>query len=142
MGKFEELREDLSKVNLLYVEDEADVRNATLEFFENIFPNIDSATNGQEGLTLFKEKKYAIVITDLKMPSMSGHEMICKIRDLDKDVVIIVMSALDSKFEDIDEAEWAGREDCEELSDAHLNKPVKFMEFIDTLESLRDKIFR
>lgn len=131
MSKLENLKNDLAKINLLYVEDEVDVRDATSEFLGNIFSNIDCAVNGQDGLRRFQEKKYSVVITDLKMPEMGGREMIRKLRELDKDVVIIVMTALDSDLDD-----------SEIVCDAHLDKPVKFMDFIDTLESLREKIFR
>lgn len=129
MNRLQKLHDDLAGINVLYVEDEDEVRVMTIDFLNNIFTNIDSASNGREGLNLFREKPYSIVITDIKMPKMGGREMLNEIRELDKDAVLIVMTASDS---DSDASEI--------ICDAYMNKPVKFMEFIEALEPLMDKI--
>ena len=129
MNRLQKLHDDLAGINVLYVEDEDEVRVMTIDFLNNIFTNIDSASNGREGLNLFREKPYSIVITDIKMPKMGGREMLNEIRELDKDAVLIVMTASDS---DTDASEI--------ICDAYMNKPVKFMEFIEALEPLMDKI--
>lgn len=129
MGNFQELREKLHSINVLYVEDEKSVREETLRFLQKIFPNVDSAVNGVEGFELFNKNNYQLVISDLKMPKMGGREMMSKIREQDKDVVLIVMSAADSNI-DITSV----------ICDAYVYKPVIFVEFLKTLESLLDKI--
>lgn len=129
MGDFQQLREKLQSVNVLYVEDEKSVREETLRFLQKIFTNVDSAANGIEGLELFNKNKYQLVISDLKMPKMGGREMMSKIRELDKDAVLIVMSAADSKV-DITSV----------VCNAYVYKPVIFVDFLKTLESLSDKI--
>jgi DNA-binding response OmpR family regulator len=129
MNKLQQLQNDLATANVLYVEDEEEVRVMTLAFFNNIFTNIDSAANGEEGLELFKKKPYALVITDLNMPKIDGRDMLKQIRELDKDTVLIIMTASDS---DTDASEI--------VCDAYMNKPVKFLEFIEKLEPLKEKI--
>jgi YesN/AraC family two-component response regulator len=129
MNKLQQLYEDLATVNVLYVEDEEEVRIMTLDFFKNIFANIDTASNGEEGLKLFKEKSYSLVISDLKMPKMNGREMLGKIREVDKDTVLIIMTASDSD-----------QDATEIVCDAYMYKPVKFLEFIASLEPLKNKI--
>ncbi len=129
MNKLQQLCEDLISINVLYVEDEEGVREETLIFLKRIFKNITSAVNGQEGLDFFQKDSYQLVITDLKMPKMNGRDMLDAIRKIDKDVVLMVMTASDS---DVDITETT----C----DTYLNKPVMFMDFIKALESLKDKL--
>ncbi|MBA3025386.1 MAG: response regulator [Sulfurimonas sp.] len=131
MNKLQQLQNDLATARVLYVEDEEEVRIMTLTFFNNIFTHVDSAANGEEGLELFKKKPYALVITDLNMPKIDGREMLKQIRELDKDTVLIIMTASDSN---IDASEI--------VCDAYMNKPVRFLEFIETLEPLKEKILR
>lgn len=131
MGDFQELRKKLKDVNVLYVEDEESVRGETLRFLQKIFTNVDSASNGEEGLVLFNKNEYQLVVSDLKMPKMGGKEMMSKIRDINKKVVLIVMSATDSNV-DITSV----------ICDEYVYKPVIFVEFLKTLESLTEKLLK
>ena len=122
------IRDNISHLNVLYVEDENQVRDMTVQFLKKIFINVDSAVDGQDGLDLFKEKKYDIVITDLKMPRMNGRDMLSKIKELDKEVLLFVMTASDSKI-DVSST----------VCDVYLNKPVMISDFIKAVEPLQDK---
>ncbi|UCD56219.1 MAG: response regulator [Candidatus Hydrogenedentota bacterium] len=79
---------------ILVVDDEAGIRegcriNLELEGYE-----VDVAEDGLAGLKLFKERRnYAVVLVDLKMPRMGGLELIEKIRELDEDIVMLVITA-------------------------------------------------
>lgn len=129
MNEIEKLCEDLTNTRVLYVEDEEDVRDMSIDFFQKFFKQIDTATNGYDGLELFKKNKYDLVITDLRMPKMDGREMLKEIKNLNKDVVAIVITASDS---DIDASTTA----C----DIYLNKPIEFMPFVEALQSIKDKL--
>ena len=54
---------------------------------------VTTAVDGNSGLTLFKQGAYDIVITDLQLPGMSGMELLASIRRLDKNVIIIIITA-------------------------------------------------
>ena len=79
-------------LSLLIVEDDDDVREESIEFFESFFKNVKSAKNGEEALEYYKNNRFDIVITDLNMPKMNGVELSKQIRTLNKDQVIIVLS--------------------------------------------------
>jgi len=82
-------------ITLLYVEDEEQTQELVTKFLRSIYPQftIHLAQNGQEGLKVFEECKPDIIITDVRMPKMNGIQMARKIKELDNDVYIIVLSA-------------------------------------------------
>jgi len=91
---------DITKsLNTLYIEDNNDVRNQTLKMLDIFFNNIVVATNGNEGLNLFKSKNkfesssFDLIITDIEMPVKDGITMINQIREVDKEIPILIFSA-------------------------------------------------
>ncbi|MBK5276524.1 MAG: response regulator, partial [Desulfuromonadales bacterium] len=84
-------------ITLLYVEDEDHTRELVTQFLRSKFPHITLlyAHNGRDGLDLFVKNSPDIVVTDVRMPIMDGIQMAKKIKELDKDVHIIVLSAAD-----------------------------------------------
>jgi DNA-binding response OmpR family regulator len=85
----------LSKLKILYVEDDQETRLYTLELFQNFFSDIDVAVNGQDGLDKFKASTYDAIFTDINMPIMDGLRMIKEIRMFNKSVPIFIFSAHD-----------------------------------------------
>jgi len=85
----------LSKLKVLYVEDDKETRLHTVEMFKNFFFDITIAVDGRDGLNKFDANKYDVIFTDINMPIMNGIDMIEKIRMLNKDISIIIFSAHD-----------------------------------------------
>src|SRR5450756_941099 len=78
--------------NILLVDDSRDgllVRRALLE---EIGCCVQTAVNGEEGLQLFQAAKFDVVVTDYRMPRMNGAELIQRIRLLDPNARIILLS--------------------------------------------------
>lgn len=80
-------------MKILYVEDNEEARGQTVKMLENYFSDITVATNGEEGLNLFKENSYHIIFSDIEMPVMDGITMIGHIRKLNKEIPIVILSA-------------------------------------------------
>ena len=119
-------------LKLLYVEDAADVREATLLFLEEFFNNIETASNGKEGIEKYKTYKPDIIITDINMPVMSGIEMIKSIRKEDKDIPIIVVSA----YSDVEYFV-----DCIRYGvDGYILKPIELEQFTEILNKITERI--
>ncbi|GAG70587.1 unnamed protein product [marine sediment metagenome] len=51
-----------------------------------------AAQNGPEGIAAFEKEKPDIVITDIKMPGMDGIEVLKKIKDLNTDTEVIIIT--------------------------------------------------
>ncbi|MGD9968940.1 MAG: HD domain-containing phosphohydrolase [Sulfuricurvum sp.] len=97
--KLTELKQYAQGMNVLYVEDETQIRENTAMLLSNIFSGVTTANNGAEGLRAYQEGRFDLVITDILMPEMNGVVMIQKIKEIDDGQNFIVTSACeDSHF--------------------------------------------
>jgi len=88
MGKTE-----FKNIKVLYVEDEENIRRNAISYFGRLFDEVHEAKDAFEALEKTKELKPHIIITDIKMPKMSGIELVKKIREFDKKTQVIVLTA-------------------------------------------------
>ncbi len=70
----------MSKPRVLYVEDEADLRQLISTMFELMGYHVQCADNGQAGTEQAKIWQPDVILMDLRMPVMSGPEAIKIIR--------------------------------------------------------------
>ncbi len=91
----EKLTQETRNLKLLYVEDDTLARESTLEILEIFFEDITVAVDGKNGLELFENNSFDIVITDINMPKMNGIDMILNIKKINKNVIILILSAHD-----------------------------------------------
>jgi len=88
----------MNDISILFVEDNDDTRADISNLLNELnFKNIYIAKNGQEGLKSFRKNKPDIVLTDLRMPIMDGLEMSDKIKAINKDMFIILITSLFEK---------------------------------------------
>lgn len=89
----------LKQISILYVEDDDVMRTELSSLLTNFFTQVFCASNGQEGLEVFKknQKKIDLIISDINMPIMSGIEMIKQIREFNKEVGVIFSTAYSDK---------------------------------------------
>lgn len=78
---------------LLYAEDEAGIQNNIHEILDCMFKEIYLAKDGEEAYKIYLEKKPDLIITDIKMPKLTGLELIKKIRETNPKVRVIITSA-------------------------------------------------
>ena len=88
------------KKNILIIEDDPKIRRyLELELVHEGY-NIDLAIDGKEGLKLFRENTYSLILLDLMLPHMSGEE-VCKTIRNESNIPIIVLTAKDEIFSKI-----------------------------------------
>ena len=89
--------EDVAKyskdLKVLYVEDNKEERDLTVEILENFFSDITVATNGEEGFEKFQNSDFDLVLTDINMPKVDGITLTRMIREIDKRVPIVIITA-------------------------------------------------
>ncbi|UPR59949.1 transporter substrate-binding domain-containing protein [Vibrio sp. ED004] len=78
---------------VLLVEDNELNQDLALAFFSNSKLDADLAQNGREGLEMARNNDYEMIFMDLQMPIMDGFEATSLIREFNKEVPIIAMSA-------------------------------------------------
>jgi two-component system response regulator AtoC len=78
---------------VLIVDDERRMRRVLQILLEQMGLESVAAANGEEALERFGAEKIDVVLTDLKMPGMSGVDLLAKLRAVDPDVPVIVLTA-------------------------------------------------
>jgi CheY-like chemotaxis protein len=81
-----------STPNILLVDDNRDGLLVRRSLLEEIGCCVQIALNGEEGLKLFQTGKFDVVVTDYRMPRMNGGELIQRIRALEPNARIILLS--------------------------------------------------
>ncbi len=77
---------------ILVVDDEADIRAELAEYLETKGYRVEVAGNGREAFDRFEAAPADGVVVDIKMPRGDGFELIRRLRAIDPDVPIIVMT--------------------------------------------------
>lgn len=117
----------LKNLTVLYVEDDASVRESLLRFLKRRFKDVFTAKDGKEGFDIFSIETPDIVITDIQMPVMDGLEMAKLIKNDKPDTPILITTAFnESPF--LQKAEELGIE-------KYIKKPVTKEDLLDSLAS-------
>lgn len=122
--------QSVSKVRVLIIDD-FDMTRALLKVIlrSDEFDLVGEAENGVDGLSLFQKLRPDIVLLDLFMPGMSGLEVLKRIRQLDKRVlVLMVTGANEESF--IQDAISLG-------ADAFVVKPFNSSSVLETMDHAR-----
>jgi len=82
----------MAERDVLIVEEERQVREALRQIFDAAGYACQLAADGRDGLEAFKDGRPQLVVTDLKMPGMTGIELLQQVRALDGDAAVIVLT--------------------------------------------------
>ncbi|MGA7722448.1 MAG: sigma-54 dependent transcriptional regulator [Ignavibacteriaceae bacterium] len=85
-----------NREKILIVDDEKIVRESLFHWFEEEGYEVDIAEDGEAALRKYENTQYDLLLVDMKMPGMSGLELLNKIKEIDKDSVIILITAFAS----------------------------------------------
>ncbi|PKP09016.1 MAG: Fis family transcriptional regulator [Bacteroidetes bacterium HGW-Bacteroidetes-4] len=83
-------------ISILIVDDEASVRDSLNNWFIEDGYQVACAADAKEALSLLESKSFDIVLADIKMPGMDGLEMHRRIKVLNKEAIVIIMTAFAS----------------------------------------------
>ena len=88
---------NISNMCILVVEDEIELRETVAEVLKDVTPHVLSAEDGIEALKIFSINQVALVVSDIKMPNMTGLQLLREIRSKDSDIPFIFLTAHSQK---------------------------------------------
>lgn len=77
---------------ILVIDDQRSIRNTLKDILELEGYEVELAENGKDGIEIFLESKYDLVLSDIKMPEMDGLEVLSKIMEVHSDVPVVMIS--------------------------------------------------
>ena len=107
-----------TKARVLVVDDEASARSGLEKLLRQEGYAVETADNGASAVAVYDERPVDIVVTDLKMPTMDGIELMKRLHEKEREVPVLVVTA----FGDVASAVAAMRAGAED----YLTKPVDF----------------
>ncbi len=116
---------------ILVVDDEASNRLSMERILQREGYAVLSAANGAEGLALLRKESVALLLTDLKMPGMSGIELLKAARKLVPGVEVIVLTA----YGTVETAVGAMKEGAYDF----ISKPLKRIELLNAVKNALEK---
>lgn len=119
-------------MRILLVEDEKNVAAFIKKGLEEEFYSVDIAEDGTEGLLMAKSNDYDLIILDIMLPGMDGIEICKKIRERDRRVPILMLTAVGSI-----ESKVQG---LESGADDYLTKPFAFSELLARIKALLRRV--
>jgi DNA-binding NtrC family response regulator len=84
---------DKTKVKILVVDDEQGLCAGVQEALKREGYVVDATTDALAALKLAQERLYNLVVSDIKMPGLSGLELLARVRALSRDTLFILMTA-------------------------------------------------
>lgn len=118
----------MEELHVLIVEDEKKIADSIARGLKELHYEVTTAYDGLLGLRLFENGKYNLVITDINLPGINGYDLCRKMRNRNKHIPIIMLTALsatDDKIEGFD----AGADD-------YVIKPFEFRELVVRVRAL------
>ena len=110
---------------ILLAEDNITNQEIIVGLLENSGIDITIANTGIEVIELFNSRSYELILMDIQMPIMDGYEATKIIRDVDKEIPIIALTA-NAMREDVEKTKAVGMNE-------HLNKPIEVEKLYENL---------
>lgn len=111
--------------SILVVDDESSLTEVLAEVLGNHGHRVVTASSGEEALILFRKDPFPLVFTDIRMPGMTGTELLKEIKGLHPSTEVIIMTA----YASLDTSLIALREGAYD----YLIKPFENLELITTM---------
>lgn len=125
---------NLFDLKILLVEDNEINQEVASMFLQKAQIEVDIANNGLEAVEIYKKNqgKYNLILMDLQMPILSGYDATIQIREFDKNIPIVALTAA-AMIEDKEKVLKFGMND-------HLSKPINSSELYNTIIKYSKKI--
>lgn len=91
------VEESPKSASILVVDDERSISDSLSDYLDTLGYRAVPVYNGRDALARLEQNHFDLIITDLKMPGMSGMELFEEIRDRNTEIKVILMTGYASK---------------------------------------------
>ncbi|MDD2698140.1 MAG: response regulator transcription factor [Arcobacteraceae bacterium] len=81
-------------MRLLLLEDDFEYRQTIKEYLESLKYSVDDFDNGEDALNAIYERSYQILILDIRVPKLSGYELVKQLRQNNNNTPVIYITSL------------------------------------------------
>ncbi len=78
--------------HVLVVDDEGAIRYSVSKTLQRIGYEVDEASSGEEALDMIGRREYEVILTDIRMPGLTGVDLLKRIKDISPDAIVILMT--------------------------------------------------
>ncbi len=78
--------------HILVVDDEGAIRYSISKTLQRVGYQVSAAASGEEALDMLAEQNFDVVLTDIRMPGLTGVELLAKIKERAPDSIVILMT--------------------------------------------------
>jgi CheY-like chemotaxis protein len=127
--------------NVLMIDDDKDMCDEMSEILESDGIEVTAISDPVKGMKLAEGKKYDLLILDLKMPEITGYDILHRVKALDKKIKVMVMTGaplkkiVESELMDEDKL----RNEILELADEVVNKSADIQTILEKIRGLCEK---
>lgn len=82
----------IDTAHVLVVDDEGAIRYSVSKTLQRIGYQVDEAASGEEALDMIARHEYEVILTDIRMPGLSGVDLLKRIKDISPDAIVILMT--------------------------------------------------
>ena len=115
----------ISPLRILFVDDDDTIREAMVAILAWFGHTTFAAARGADAVKMYQSNEVDLVITDNLMPDMKGHELAEKLREMNPEAKIILLTGMGS--EEIEQSSFIN---------STLIKPVTMQAVLDTIQNL------
>jgi DNA-binding NtrC family response regulator len=83
----------MNPANILVIEDNEDLSFTISKVLQKEGYRVFTAKSGEEGLPTLRKELVDLILLDLKLPKMNGIEVLSKVKEMDADLAVIMMTA-------------------------------------------------
>lgn len=90
--------------HILVVDDESAIRYSITKTLQRVGYQVESAASGEEALQMLGQQRYDVVLTDIRMPGISGVELLAEVKEQAPDAIVILLTgyaSLDTAVESL-----------------------------------------
>jgi two-component system response regulator VanR len=113
--------------NILIIEDEKEIRDGISEYLYEVGFSVMIAEDGQEGIDIFKNNKFDLVVLDIMLPKLNGFVVLNQIREI-SNIPVIMLTAMSDDYTQI--------MSFNEKADDYITKPFSVLILHKRIEAL------